>query len=335
MLKTKRLMLCAPAILLLAALGAAQTYTVTDLGAFPGGTISEGYGVSPSGQVVGYSRTSNYDAHGFIWSERAGLRQLSSIPPQRNFGVAQAINLYGVVAGYSDYNLLDAEHAVIWVHGVLTDLGTLPGGSISEATGINDAEEVTGFSDSGTSEPHAFRWSSPKGMQDLGTLPGGYYSQGLAINAQGDIAGYSNAGDAEWHASLWTASAGMQSLPNLPGGFSASGNGINDLGQVVGGSGNYAALWDSPTSVESLGALPGGGWSTAFAINNAGQVVGWSGFTAFVWSRETGIRDLNNLIPANSGWSLSTANGINEAGQITGQGTINGQQHAFLLTPVQ
>lgn len=44
--------------------------------------------------------------------------------------------------------------------------------------------------------------------------------------------------------------------------------------------------------------------------------------------------DLNSLIPAVSGWELQFAGSINDAGQIVGQGRINGQSHAFLLTPV-
>jgi probable HAF family extracellular repeat protein len=171
-------------------------------------------------------------------------------------------------------------------------------------------------------------------VQDLGTLKGGFYSQALAINFEGNVVGYSNAGDGNWHGFLWTKSDGMKSLPMLHGASSASANGINDLGLVVGGSGNHAALWSNHCEkVESLGVLRGLGWSTAFAINDFGQVVGWSGFTAFIWSRETGMQELNRLIPSDSGWTLTIANSINLAGQITGQGAINGQQHAFLLTP--
>jgi hypothetical protein len=43
--------------------------------------------------------------------------------------------------------------------------------------------------------------------------------------------------------------------------------------------------------------------------------------------------DLNSLIPANSGWVLQFANGINDQGQIVGEGTLNGQAEGFLLTP--
>jgi hypothetical protein len=43
--------------------------------------------------------------------------------------------------------------------------------------------------------------------------------------------------------------------------------------------------------------------------------------------------DLNDLIPKDSGWTLQAAESINDAGQITGFGVINGEVHAFLATP--
>ena len=44
-------------------------------------------------------------------------------------------------------------------------------------------------------------------------------------------------------------------------------------------------------------------------------------------------KDLNDLIPSGSGWVLTEAEGINEAGRIVGVGWLNGQQRGFLLTP--
>jgi hypothetical protein len=44
--------------------------------------------------------------------------------------------------------------------------------------------------------------------------------------------------------------------------------------------------------------------------------------------------DLNALIDPSLGWQLLAGYGINNAGQITGSGIVNGQSHAFLLTPV-
>ncbi|MBV9274591.1 MAG: hypothetical protein JO333_11905, partial [Verrucomicrobia bacterium] len=54
---------------------------------------------------------------------------------------------------------------------------------------------------------------------------------------------------------------------------------------------------------------------------------------AFLYTAGT-VQDLNNLLATNPGWILQTATGINNAGQIVGYGTINGQIHAFLLTPL-
>jgi probable HAF family extracellular repeat protein len=55
-------------------------------------------------------------------------------------------------------------------------------------------------------------------------------------------------------------------------------------------------------------------------------------YHAFVYSNGK-MRDLNKLIPANSGWVLSTAYSINDARQIVGYGTLNKQSRAFLLAP--
>ena len=315
---------------------AAQTYSIADLGTFPGGTVSQGNGVNDCGQVVGYARFANYNAHAFFWTKTGGLHDLGAIPPKQNkFSVAQAINSHGFVVGYSTYNNdpYGLTHPVLWVDGNIGDLGTLPGSDDAQAMAINDNGAIAGFS-----VQHAFLWTPLGGMQDLGALSGGY-SQGLGINSSGTVVGYSNTADSNWHAIVWTAATGMQPLPYLfPSDTSASANGINRYGQIAGGvsegySGEYAVLWDGDGNVENLGLLPGQGWSTAFAINDRAQVVGWSGFTAFIWTRASGMQDLNTLIPSNSGWSLSMATGINNRGQITGQGTINGQQHGFLLAP--
>jgi hypothetical protein len=44
--------------------------------------------------------------------------------------------------------------------------------------------------------------------------------------------------------------------------------------------------------------------------------------------------DLNTLIDPHTDWELLDAHDINDAGQITGQGRINEEYHAFLLTPI-
>lgn len=97
-----------------------------------------------------------------------------------------------------------------------------------------------------------------------------------------------------------------------------------------------ALLAQSHYAVVDLGTL-GGTNSQAFCINIAGNFVGTADTTngphAFLY-RGGIMRDLNELIPANSGWVLIDARGINDTHQIVGSGMSGGQMHAFLLTPV-
>ncbi len=50
----------------------------------------------------------------------------------------------------------------------------------------------------------------------------------------------------------------------------------------------------------------------------------WEGGTAF---------DLNTLLVDGGGWTLQSAEGINDRGQIVGYGQFGGQTRAYLLTP--
>lgn len=343
-------LLKALAICVLVQLAAAQSYNIVDLGVLPGAFTSEGQGINKCGHVTGISQFAD-DSHGFFWSEHGGMRDLGTLPGGF-FSVAQGINASGDVAGYADLDNGNEIHAVLWVQGKIHDLGTLPGGYMSAAYGINDGGEIAGGSDG-----DAVLWDKHGLAHDLGTLPGASYSQAIAINQHGKIAGVSDNRAGENRAISWTKCAGMRDLGTLPGGGGSSAGGINNLGQIVGGSdgvihGHYyitrAVLWSPNNKAEDLGGTHGSTDSGAIAINDRGQIVGsaWVGargakvvdssgaWVAFVWTREKGMQNLNDLIPRNSGWFLATANSINNGGQITGGGTINGESHAFLLTPV-
>ena len=77
-------------------------------------------------------------------------------------------------------------------------------------------------------------------------------------------------------------------------------------------------------------------------INNLGQVVGYYCLIpggdnyyrrAFLYNGST-MLNLNDLIDPSSGWKLTSAEGINDAGQIVGFGYLGNGPRAFLLTPV-
>ena len=93
--------------------------------------------------------------------------------------------------------------------------------------------------------------------------------------------------------------------------------------------------------MRDLGRFPGSiatGPPCCHTINNYGVIVGISidattyNERAIIWQGKTAV-DINTLIPQNSGWYLECAQGINDAGEIVGFGTINGSTHAFRLTP--
>lgn len=182
----------------------------------------------------------------------------------------------------------------------ITDLGTL-GGTYSWGWGINNFGEVTGESTiAGDVITHAFLYSSWTGMKDIGALgDNANSSAGYGINDLGQVTGWSLiAGDVFYHAFLYTPRKGMEDIG--PPGTYSYGNSINNLGQVTGAA-----------------QTPGGDHVHAF-LYSAGQTT-----------------DLLTLLPPSSGWTILYEGwGINDLGQITGVGVINGQVHAFLMTPV-
>lgn len=128
-------------------------------------------------------------------------------------------------------------------------------------------------------------------------------------------------------------------------------HGINIHDQVVGsvfipGSGNNreAFYYDAQSGGQELTFL---GFfrsdftdSRARAINDNGQIVGralastptLNEFAAFIYDNNK-MKNLNDLIPCDSGWKLTEAADINNAGQIVGFGTKDGEIRAFRLDP--
>jgi probable HAF family extracellular repeat protein len=178
-------------------------------------------------------------------------------------------------------------------------------------------------------------------MRDIGTL-GGAFSDARAINGS-EAVGESGTTTGRFHAFKYSGGI-MEDLGTL-GALGSVADGINDAGEVVGylsspiSSPDHAFFYDG--NMHDLGA-PTGGLSYANAINNHGQIVGYvrvAGLPSLVNRAvlfEGGdIVDLNDTIPASSGWLLQTATAINDNGWIVGTGiNPSGQGDSFLLTPV-
>src|SRR5204863_1646070 len=120
----------------------------------------------------------------------------------------------------------------------------------------------------------------------------------------------------------------------LLGGTSCSPLALNNLDTMVGyislSSASDHAFRYSQGTVNDLGTL-GGHYSYALGINNSNIVVGGSFvdskdniYHAFVWKNGT-MTDLNALLAqSGAGWTLVEARAVNDAGQISGAGTLNG-----------
>jgi probable HAF family extracellular repeat protein len=322
----------------------AATYTLIDLGTLNSIYGSYGYGVNNSGQAVGISYKDGWQRqHAFLYSTGTGMTDLGTLGGLNSY--AYGINDSGQVVGTSQPSAEVAVlqptgdayfHAFLYSSGTgMVDLGTL-GGWHSAARAINDSGQVVGESYvTGNDAAHAFLYSSDTGMIDLGTL-GGSVSVAYGINAGGQVVGTARVPDNNSHAFLYSTDAGMIDLGTL-GGAGSTARGINDSGQVVGWASTsadetHAFLYDGDNGMTDLGTL-GGSASGGYGINASGQVVGTANGRAFLYSSGVGMTDLNDLIPL-SGWTLKEARAINDIGEIVGQGTIGGETHAFLLTPI-
>jgi probable HAF family extracellular repeat protein len=91
-------------------------------------------------------------------------------------------------------------------------------------------------------------------------------------------------------------------------------------------------IWYASSDLRSLS-------TGCYGINASGQVTGTIitagnfAYRAFLWDGMS-MLDLNDLIAPGSGWILEQGLAINDAGQITGFGTVGDESHPFLLTPV-
>jgi probable HAF family extracellular repeat protein len=278
--------------------------------------------LSNSGQVAG--KTSRNQAA--VWSRRRGL-QLLPVPKASSESEARGSNVSGYVIGFTTGN--DQVSAFTYKNG---KLALLPDKN-SKAFAVNDSGEVVGESEVGGKPPvAAVLWKNGR-LISLGGCCGG---AAKGVNHRGQIIGdlYDQAG--RYKAFLWEG-ARLQTIGS--GSAYSSAIALNDAGHVLLQEMERGIfLWRGPGSSVRI-EVPNGQPADGRALNNADEVVGAFGpyfdaDHAFLWSEKDGFRDLNGLIPANSGWKLQVATGINDRDEIVGFGDHNGDDDAgFLLIP--
>jgi probable HAF family extracellular repeat protein len=324
-------------------------YSITDLGTL-GGDASEATGINNQGGVVGWSATAGGETHAFLYA--AGTMTDLGTLPGGTSSRATGINDAGQVVGFAGINehgpgFQEFTQGFIWQDGSMQALGALycpctfnKRYGTSAAFGVNAAGQVVGDSETvrGEAFRHAFLWEGGA-MQDIGGGAGSFsISVAYGINGTGQVVG-----SFDGRAFLWQ-NGERRDLGTLPGHSLSTARAINSFGQVVGESVAVdgeavarAVVWEGDT-VRDLGTLPGDLSSRARGINGTGQVVGesflpWGGLSRAVLWKNGAAYDLNTLISPGSGWILTSAAAINDAGQIVGAGLRDGRPRAFLLTP--
>lgn len=173
-----------------------------------GGVNGSATEINSSGMVGGYAENTTvdpdctapqkYQFKPVVWNNGA----VQALPTGSDAdGVVTAVNDRGDAAGASGscaplnptlLLYLNPTHAVLWRHGVATDLGNLGGQFNNLPHGMNNLGQVVGESDlAGDQTAHAFLASPGTKMQDLGTVGSDTYSFGFGINDAGDIVGLS------------------------------------------------------------------------------------------------------------------------------------------------
>jgi uncharacterized membrane protein len=281
--------------------------------------------INDKGEVAG----TDADHRAALWSRRGGMREA---PLAEGFAHSEAVavNDRGELLGIAWNQTYSEQHPFVFSKG---SIALLPGGG-AHAYSIGRSGAISGEAViPGEEHSQAVLWKD-KVIQALGPCCN---SSARSMNALGQVVGDLYDDQGHFHAYLWTKASGTRAI-GPPNAFS-SAIAINEQGHVIlqgfpgvflyTGNGDLSKLTLSP----KFPAQPR-------AMNDCDVVVGsfgpFSGANrAFVWEKSSGFHDLNELVTDAAGWKLATALGINDRGEIVGEGGTNGDDHAgFLLIPL-
>jgi probable HAF family extracellular repeat protein len=307
--------------------------SLTNLTPLGTGSSAFGIAINDNGRVVGYSDLTsppvNGQVHAFFSDNGGAMKEIGTFGGATS--QAWGVNDNGVVVGSAQTTGNVATHPFIWKdtnndglwqQSEMIDIGQIGTGASGRLFAINNLGVAVGNSNiagGGAQQPTLYKDDNNNGIADTGELRSLGTLGGPTPN--GNASGINDANYVVGFASTTAFSTGDGR--NITRAFiwhDDNNNGVSDPGEM-----------------KDLGTL-GGDYSSALRINATNEIIGWADAVgistprAMRWKNNF-MLDLNAAIPQNSGWLLTEARGLSDNGKIAGYGTINGVQHAFLLTP--
>jgi hypothetical protein len=277
--------------------------------------------VTPSGVVAGIADT----RRAVVWRRKSGVEEVS-VPEGFNFTEPVAVMPSGEI-------LIDAVDAEGHKRGAFTysnhQLAALPGKQ-TWARGVGASGMIVGeWVPEGGTVTDAVYWSNTV-PHSIGLCCGG---ASKAVNVHGTVVGDAYDDHGHYHAFSWSGAQGQRSIDSTDAYSSAVA--INGAGHILLQVGSDGYLY-AAGQLKRLELAPKG-FNSIQGMNNCDAVVGGFGpegehYRAFLWSPTQGFRDLNSLLPADSGWKLKSADAINDRGEIVGTGALHGEVSGFLLS---
>lgn len=207
----------------------------------------------------------------------------------------------------------------------------VPGAMFTEATGINNLDQIVGTYTDSANHQHGFVYDG----SNFTTIdfPGGDGTNGFGINDSGEVVG--TFGDSE--GTFGFLKSGTSFAPiSVQGSIATQALGINGAGDIVGSSANSnvtTAFDDTAGSIASFN-VTGALFTEAHAVNQLGEIVGRFSTKDNVGSQSQGFLDdagsFATVVPPGSVFTV--VDGINDLGEMVG-GFVDGSgaSHGFLF----
>jgi hypothetical protein len=293
----------------------ATRYSVVDLPFIP-------RVITSSGVVAGMTEL----RRAVVWRRKSGVEELS-VPEGFHYTEPVAITKAGDVVINASDAAGHKRRAFVYSNRSLTALA----GNQTWAHGTGTTSTIVGeWAPAGKTTTDAVYWSNTV-PHSIGLCCGGILK---AVNERGDMVGDAYDAQGHYQAFTWSPLRGRRIID--PADSYSSAVAINRAGHILLQVGSEAYL-DDTRNLERLD-LSGKFYNSVQAMNDCDVVVGAYGpdsehYRAFAWAGSQGFRDLNSLVPSDSGWKLESAAAINDRGEIVGSGEFRGDDRGFLLIP--